>query len=70
MDSVENVGAIVNLIKADNITLYDVEIDKEQHEHLTQINAVFSLHLPHKENHTEILAKLSTLDGIITIEEI
>lgn len=70
MDSVENVGAIVNLIKADNITLYDVEIDKEQHEHLTQINAVFSLHLPHKEDHTEILARLSTLDGIITIEEV
>ena len=70
MDSVENVGTIVNLIKSENITLYDVEIDKEQHEHLTQINAVFSLHLPHKENHTEILAKLSTLDGIITIEEI
>lgn len=70
MDSVENVGAIVNLIKADNITLYDVEIDKEQHEHLTQINAVFSLHLPHKKDHTEILARLSTLDGIITIEEV
>ena len=70
MDSVENVGAIVSLIKSENITLYDLEIDKEQHEHLTQINAVFSLHLPHKEDHTEVLARLSTLDGIITIEEV
>ena len=68
MDSVENVGAIVSLIKSENITLYDLEIDKEQHEHLTQINAVFSL--PHKEDHTEVLARLSTLDGIITIEEV
>lgn len=70
MDSVENVGAIVSLIKSENITLYDLEIDKEQHEHLTQINAVFSLHLLHKEDHTEVLARLSTLDGIITIEEV
>ena len=70
MDSVENVGAIVSLIKSENITLYDLEIDKEQHEHLMQINAVFSLHLPHKEDHTEVLARLSTLDGIITIEEV
>ena len=70
MDSVENVGAIVNLIKSEGITLYDVEIDKEQHEHLSQINAVFSLHLPHKESHTDVLARLSTLDGIITIEEV
>ena len=70
MDSVENVGAIVSLIKSENITLYDLEIDKEQHEHLTQINAVFSLHLPHKEDHPEVLARLSTLDGIITIEEV
>ena len=70
MDSVENVGAIVNILKANNMTLFDVEIDKEQHEHLSQINAVFSVRLPHKEEHTEILAKLSTIEGIITIEEI
>ena len=70
MDSVENVGAIVNILKANDMTLFDVEIDKEQHEHLSQINAVFSVRLPHKEEHTEILAKLSTIDGIITIEEI
>ena len=70
MDSVENVGAIVNVLKANDMTLFDVEIDKEQHEHLSQINAVFSVRLPHKEEHTEILAKLSTIEGIITIEEI
>ncbi len=70
MDSVENVGAIVNILKANDMTLFDVEIDKEQHEHLSQINAVFSVRLPHKEEHTEILAKLSTIEGIITIEEI
>lgn len=70
MDSVENVGAIVNILKANDMTLFDVEIDKEQHEHLSQINAVFSVRLPRKEEHTEILAKLSTIEGIITIEEI
>ena len=70
MDSIENLGNIVARMKAENIMIYDVEIDKEQTAHMSQINALFSVRLPQKQQHTEILAKLSMLDGIISIEEV
>ena len=70
MDSIENIGNIISRMKAEDITIYDVEIDKQQQAHMSQINALFSVRLPQKQQHTEILAKLSMLDGIISIEEV
>ena len=57
-------------MKAEDITIYDVEIDKQQQAHMSQINALFYVRLPQKQQHTEILARLSMLDGIISIEEV
>ena len=70
MDSIENLGCIVSRMKAESILIYDVEIDKEQKAHMSQINALFNVRLPQKQQHTEILAMLSMLDGIISIEEV
>ena len=70
MDSIENLGNIVGRMKAEDITIYDVEIDKQQQAHMSQINALFYVRLPQKQQHTEILARLSMLDGIISIEEV
>ena len=70
MDNIENLSNIVNLIKADGIRMYDVDIDREQNSHMPQVNGLFSLRLPEKRHHTEVLAMLSTLDGIISIEEV
>ena len=69
-DSIENMGNIISRMKAENITIYDGEIDKEQQAHMSQINALFYVRLPQKQQHTEILARLSMLDGIISIEEV
>ena len=70
MDNIENLSNIVNRIKADGIRMYDVDIDREQNSHMPQVNGLFSLRLPEKRHHTEVLAMLSTLDGIISIEEV
>lgn len=70
MDNIENLSNIVNRIKADGIRMYDVDIDREQNSHMAQVNGLFSLRLPEKRHHTEVLAMLSTLDGIISIEEV
>ena len=70
MDSIENMGNIISRMKAEDITIYDVEIDKEHQAHMSQINALFNVRLSQKQQHTEILAKLSMLDGIISIEEV
>jgi len=70
MDSIESLGDIVNLIKREDISVFDVEISKEQHGNITQVNTLFNLRLPKKQQHTEVLAMLSTVDGIISIEEV
>ena len=69
MDSMENLGGVVGYMKYSDIRLYDVEIDKAN-EHLNHVNALFSIHLPKRLQHTEVLAKIATLDGIIAIEEV
>ena len=70
MDSIENLGNVVNKIKGVNIKLHDVEINKQQFEHVCQINVLFNMVLPKKQPHAEVLAMLSTCKGITFIEEV
>lgn len=70
MDSIESLGNVVNRMKAEGLSLYDVDIDREQQGSFSQVNGLFSVRLPQKRHHTEVLAELSTLDGIISIEEV
>ncbi len=70
MDSIENVANIVNRMKAKDISLYDVELNREKNElNSTTISAVFMIRLPRRMHHADVLARLSTLDGIVAIEE-
>ena len=70
MDSIENIGPIVNYIKKRDIQLYDVEINRSKDDDKKNLSALLNLRLPKREEHTAILAKLSTLDGIIMIDEV
>lgn len=70
MDSFENIGNIVNLIKSENILLLDVEIEKNKREHMSDFSVLFTLKLPRKMAHAELLALLSTVDGIAAIDEV
>ena len=69
MDSVEHLGAVINRMKETGLVLYEVEIEKEDHGAGT-INGTFSVRLKQREQHTELLAKLSTLDGVLAVEEV
>lgn len=70
MDSIENIGPIVNYIKKRDIRLYDVEINRSKDDDKKNLSVLLNLRLPKREEHTAILAKLSTLDGIIMIDEV
>ena len=70
MDSFENIGNIVNLIKSEKILLLDVEIEKNKREHMSDFSVLFTLKLPRKMAHAELLALLSTVDGIAAIDEV
>ncbi len=70
MDSFENLGSIVNHIKAEGITLFDVEIEKDKREHMAQFSVLCTMKLPHRREHAEVLAELSMLDGVVAIDEV
>ena len=69
MDSVENVGQVVSRIRANGITIYDVDLGKIEQNGETHMRGLFSVRLPRSCPHTEILALIAMLDGIIAIEE-
>lgn len=70
MDSFENLGNIVNRIKAEGVHLYDVEIEKDKREHMARFSVLCSMRLPRRKEHAELLAALSTLDGVVAIDEV
>lgn len=70
MDSFENLGNIVNCIKAEGIHLYDVEIERDKREHMAKFSVLCTMKLPKRREHAEVLARLSMLDGVVAIDEV
>lgn len=70
MDSIENLGTVVNVVKQNNIRIYDVDIGKVEQNGERHIRGLFSVQLPKRGPHMEVLAKIATLDGIVAIEEV
>ena len=70
MDSIENLGTVVNCVKERQIRIYDVDIGKVETNGERHVRGMFSVKLPHRGPHTELLARIATLDGIVAIEEI
>ena len=70
MDSIENLGNVVNIVKGKGIRIYDVELGQVEQNGEQHVKGLFSVKLPKRGPHTEILAKIATLDGIVAIEEI
>ena len=70
MDNIEIFGNVVNRLKAEGLSFYDMEIEKQQQENGVLISALFSLRMPRKMQHAEVMAALSAIDGIRSIEEL
>ena len=70
IQSVDIVGAIVGYAKARNIQVCDVDIEHGHGDRRTGPSAVFWLRLNQKQRHSELLAELSVLKGVVSIEEI
>ena len=66
VDNIENLGSVLGFLKREEVRIYEVELDKQQNDHVSQINSL----LPMRCQHTELLAALSTLEGVISIEEV
>ena len=68
--NIQNVGAVVSRIRRRKIQILDIDIDKVDQNGQSRIKGLFSVRLPQRGEHTELLAYIATLDGILAIEEV
>lgn len=70
MDSIEYLGTVVNCVKSRDVRIYDVDIGKVEQNGEQHVRGLFSVKLPKRGPHTELLATIATIDGIVAIEEV
>ena len=68
--SLDDIGPIINRIKAQGTQIYEVDIDRGRDENMRHSSAVFSIRLSQRLPHTKVIAAISGLEGVYTIEEI
>ena len=68
--SLDDVGAIINRIKSQGAQIYEVDIERGREENLLRPSAVFTIRLRQKQAHTRVLAAISEVEGVYTIDEI
>lgn len=70
LDRFDHFGAVANLLREEGVRVHDVDISKEKDMHSAHLAVRLSVYLPKKYNHMELLAKLSTIAGVVSIEEV
>lgn len=68
--SSERVRDFIVLLKAMNIQIFDVELERKRHNTGTGASVVFYLHLPKSQSHTKLLTNLSYSPDVRVIDEI
>lgn len=68
--SLDDVGGIINCIKAQDAQIYEVELNHGRQEHAEKPGAVFAIRLNHKRHHEQVLAAIAGLETVTTIDEI
>ncbi len=68
--SLHSIGPVVSRLKAMQVRVYSVEIDRGKKGNGMYPNAVLSLHLTKKIPHSRLVSSLSEMDGITMIKEI
>lgn len=69
-ESLDDIGEIIGRVKALNVQIYDVDIDHGRREKFRNPSAVFSIRLNQRQMHTQVLAAISELETVTTIDEI
>lgn len=68
--SMDNIGEILDRIKEQAVQIYEVELDRGREEGSRNPSAIFTLRLQKRMPHAQVLAAISDLDCIYTIDEI
>ena len=68
--SLDNVAEIINRIKAQDVTIYEVEVDHGKQTPSQHPNAVFSLRMNQKGTHAKVLAAVSELPDVYIVYDL
>ena len=69
-ENILHLSAIINYIKREDIRIFSLEINRDSPEPIEGVSAVLNIRLPIHLYHAELVAALSTLNGVISIDEI
>ena len=69
-ENLDDVALIVSTFKENDVKVFDVEISKQKSAQNSYPNAIFSLLLPKKKSHDNVLAIIAQLDTVRSIEEL
>lgn len=70
MESMENIGPLIARMKEAGMVIYDVELSRDPEIDYRSTSAVISFGLEERRHHTEVLAMLSSVTGVRSIEEV
>lgn len=68
--ALDGINEVISCLKALNIQIYDVDIERGKKSQDKHPNAVFSVRLAKQQSHTKVVAALSKLECISVIKEI
>ena len=70
LESLDKLSSVISKIKEENIHIYDIEVEKGNVSDVKSVSVCFNMRLPYKKHHEQIVARLSSTEGIIAIDEV
>jgi len=67
---INDIGAVIEAVKAMNVRIFDVEITRIRSSDGLPPSAIYSVRLPKKLRHADLIATIAAVPGIQTVEEL
>lgn len=68
--SLDHVRDIINCIKAHDVHIYEIDINRGKRSEMRNPSGIFTIRLKKKQRHSTILANISELEYVLVIDEI
>ena len=68
--STNDIGAVIDSLKKIDVRIFDVEITRIRASDGLPPSAIFSIRLPKKLKHADVMAEISSVGGVQTVEEL
>lgn len=69
-ENILQLSGVVNFIKREDIRIFSLEIDQDKQESMNSVTALLDIRLPIQLYHAELVAALSALDGVMSVDEV